>query len=412
MSNEYRNNHYVPVWYQRRFLSPQGPTSKLFYLDLHPPVLYRGRDRSVVHGRSLELKGLKTCFAQSDFYTQRLGAENSRVVEQLFFGEVDSVGKRGVEFLEKFSHFSGGRPEFDKLLRYLSAQKLRTPKGLQWIAESSRNSDRNSILELMVRYHTLFAAIWAECVWQIADASGSSTKFIVSDHPVTVYNRRCGPRSQICRGSSDPPIWWNATHTIFPISLEKVLILTNLSWVRNPYQRETVDRPNSNPLRGALLHINDIQVMRQLDETEVRQINFIIKQRALRYVAASAEEWLYPERHVSKSDWSSFGNGYLLMPDPRSIDLGGDVLVGFQSGPPTGFDSYGRRLGDPEYGTESRSLAEGPALRRFKAEFAQMLGKRRRGRSVRFGTLEEAEDSDEVHRVHLAAQGRLRRTKQ
>ena len=64
---------------------------------------------------------------------------------------------------------------------------------------------------------------------------------------------------------------------MFPLSLDRILILTNLSWVRNPYQSETRLRPNPNPLRSAIFSMLDIQTERRLSEQEVRQINFIIK---------------------------------------------------------------------------------------------------------------------------------------
>lgn len=134
----------------------------------------------------------------------------------------------------------------------------------------------------MVVLRQLHCAIWTECIWTIADCEKSDTKFIVSDHPVTVYNRRCGPRSQWCRGYEDPDISLHGTHTIFPLTLEKLLIFTNLSWVRNPYQSEVAVRPNPNPWRTAMFNFMEVQALRHLTEQEVREINFIIKSRALR----------------------------------------------------------------------------------------------------------------------------------
>ena len=117
--------------------------------------------------------------------------------------------------------------------------------------------------------------------------------------------------------------------------MEKVLILTNLSWVRNPYQSEVGVRPNPNPFRNTMFNVTDIQTLRHLNEKEVREINFIIKSRALRYIGAAREEWLYPERHVTKSDWNRYGHGYLLMPDPRSVAYGGETIIGYQDGTAT-----------------------------------------------------------------------------
>jgi hypothetical protein len=155
----------------------------------------------------------------------------------------------------------------------------------------------------------MHCATWTACVWQIAEATNSPTKFIISDHPVTVYNRGCPPLSKYCRDGNDPDIRLHATHTYFPLSLEKVLVMTNRSWVRNPYQNETGVRPNPRLLRTAIFNLTTIQTGRQLSEDEVLQINSITKRRAYRYIAAAEKEWLYPERHVSTDHWKKLGDG-------------------------------------------------------------------------------------------------------
>ena len=196
----------------------------------------------------------------------------------MFFGVIDYQGRDAVDHFGDFEHMKPGQHEaIQALMLYISTQKLRTPKGLAWLRQRVRTSDKNLLLREMMRLRQLFGAIWFESIWLVADASDSATKFILSDHPVTVYNRRCGPRSQWCRGDNDPDIWLNGTHTMFPLSLDRILILTNLSWVRNPYQSETRLRPNPNPLRSAIFSMLDIQTERRLSEQEVRQINFIIK---------------------------------------------------------------------------------------------------------------------------------------
>jgi hypothetical protein len=42
----------------------------------------------------------------------------------------------------------------------------------------------------------------------------------------------------------------------------------------------------------------DTQFGRELEEDEVLRINYILKRRATRYIAAAEEEWLYPEKRV------------------------------------------------------------------------------------------------------------------
>ena len=410
MSNEYRNNHYVPVWYQKRFALPNQPSNELFYMDLHPKVHFDSKGASHT-ARAVRRLGFKHCFMEPDLYTTKFGAERSTVIEERFFGKIDSAGNNAVEHYSKFAYPWNGENALHDMMMFMSTQKLRTPKGLGWLSEQLKGVNKDELLKQMLRLRQLHCAIWTECVWQIADATKSETKFIISDHPVTVYNRRCGPRSQWCRGFNDPDIRFQATHTLFPLALDKILILTNLSWVRNPYQSEVGVRPNPNPFRSAIFKITDIQTLRHLSEEEVRQINFIIKTPALRYISSGKEEWLYPEKHVSKSQWNVYGDGYLFMPDPRAIHLGGEIMWGNADGTGGAMDEYGRRPWDKDYGVEGRTHQEGNTLYRFKGEFARRYGPYRRGRSFETTRLEDERDTDEFHQYHLGlekSKGRIK----
>ena len=388
MSNTYRNNHYVPIWYQRRFLVPG--TTELLYCDLRPDTF---RDPRGVPHKTDEIRrfGFRKGFAQSDLYTQFFRAQPRTEIEEKFFGEIDHKGHEAVDYFAGFSHPWDGTQLYNELILYMSTQKLRTPKGLGWLQNFSANL-RLPVLDVMVRLRSLFCAIWTECIWSIASAEQSATKLIVSDHPITVYNRRFGPRSSACRGFDDPDIRQHATHTIFPLSYDKVLILTNRSWVQNPYQKESGVRPNPRMMRNALFNLLDIQTLRMLTEQEVREMNFIIKSRALRYVAAPNPDWLYPEKYVSKADWHDFGQGYLFMPDPRSAHYGGETVMTFTGGRTIAVDEYGRHPGEPGYSGGRSNPGPGPdwnSYHRFQGEFSRLFGTERRGRSCRGVRLDE-----------------------
>jgi hypothetical protein len=160
--------------------------------------------------------------------------------------------------------------------------------------------------------------------------------------------------------------------------------------MQNPYQSETNMRPNPEMIRGALHYLLDIQTLRMLTEAEVRQINFIIKSRALRYVAAANREWLYPEQHVDKSEWRNFGQGYLLMPDPRTAHYGGTTVMSFKDGRSLAVDEYGRHPGQSGYSGDRR--APGPdwhSYHRFQGEFSRLFGPDRRGRACRMMKIDE-----------------------
>src|SRR5690349_3859163 len=90
-------NHYVPRWYQRRFL-PQGVGErKLFYLDLQPEQIRRP-DGSTYFRETCRRLGPDSCFAQNHLYTMFFGERASDVIEQRFFGEIDSDGAKAADF--------------------------------------------------------------------------------------------------------------------------------------------------------------------------------------------------------------------------------------------------------------------------------------------------------------------------
>lgn len=408
MSREYVNNHYVPQWYQKRFI-PHGQTdNELFYRNLKPTPFIDSQGVSRP-SRAVKKQGTRLCFKEDDLYARWFNGVKYTDIEQIFFGNIDNYGRKAVDFFAKYDHQN---PNWDgkmfrALMLYMSTQKLRTPKGLGWLAGQVGSDDKNTVLRYMMQLRQLYGSIWTECVWQIANADQSNTKFIISDHPITVYNRFLGPRNRQCRGLNDPDITLHASHTLFPLSLDKVLILTNLSWVRNPYQSGVGQRPNPNPLRPAIFKYLDIQTHRNLSEQEVREINFIIKSRAFQYIAAGREEWLYPE-FVLKSDWNKYGNGFLLMPDPRGVSYQSETTICFKDNAYDAFDEYGRKPWEQGYSGHDKSVGDDFAtFQRFKGDFAYLFGPKRRGRAASFSRdLDNGEDSADDYRYNLSKASR------
>ena len=207
--------------------------------------------------------------------------------------------------------------------------------------------------------------------------------FDVFGRRYTASNRDCFPLSDWCRNGRDPDIWLEGSHTLFPLSFDKILILTNLSWVRNPYGKATRPRPNPNPMRPAMFNFIAIQIDRHLSEIEVNEINYIIKRRALRYIAAAQEDWLYPERQISTDHWRKLGDGYLLMPDPRSVTFSREIIIGYDNKRSDAFDEYGRKPWQKDYNNDAQADREWRSFHRFKGEFSRLFGPKRRGLLLR-----------------------------
>src|SRR6185503_19899698 len=103
MSNEYRNNHYVPAWNQDRFLPANQADRELYYLDLNPSTFLD--PRGVAHPqRAVKRQGFRKCFSQIDLYTARFGNQMSIEIEKQFFGDIDRKGHKAVDYFENFAH--------------------------------------------------------------------------------------------------------------------------------------------------------------------------------------------------------------------------------------------------------------------------------------------------------------------
>jgi len=403
-SKSYRHNHYVPQWYQRRFMLPGQKQKELFRLKLKPKT-FIGPDGVQRNENPEGLKPTKKLFYQEDLYTTEVYGITNTEIEQYFFGPIDNLGKRAIELLCGIEPRGSELPDFTDLLIFLCTQRLRTPKGLSWLAHKIASHERKELLVHLQRYQKAFGAIWTECVWQIVDARNSATKFIVSDNPITIYNRQCPPGTPLCGEIEDPDIRLTGTHTIYPLSLKKALILTNLSWVRNPYESAETVRPNPSLFRDAIFMWTKIQTDRLLNEEEVLQMNYILKSRASDHIAAARPEWLYPERRLKDIQWDRFGNGYLLMPDPRLVNFGGQILIGFKDGGSTGYDEYGHRPWDKDYNDEDRSTSEKETFYRFQGEYSRLFGPKLRGRTLEHWRTEREEVSENLHQAYLAQEG-------
>jgi hypothetical protein len=274
-ANIYKENHYVPCWYQERFLPESG--QRVFrYLDLEPEK-FRDPKGIIRTKTALRRWGAVNCFKETDLYTVKYGRFESTEIEQFFFGKVDREGKKAVEFFSTYNDFNdfarGESPSamFNALVNYMSVQKFRTPKGLKYLSALINVTDKNTLLIEMQRLQNMHCAIWTESVWALVDANSTPTKFLITDHPVTVYNRGIFPDSELCRKFTDPDFRMNGTHTLFPLSPTRILILTNLSWARNPYGKAQKPRPNPRVFRTAMFNFTAIHTGRKLDEVEVNR---------------------------------------------------------------------------------------------------------------------------------------------
>lgn len=400
----YVSHHYVPQWYQKNFI-PKGK-NKIYYLDLTPdmikdsfgkPVMKEGK---YLYRENLLHWGPKRCFCIDHLYSVVINGQKSSDVEKIFFGRIDDRGKKAVEYFKCFSHPSV-EPEFlDDFLSYLSTQKLRTPKGLSDFKGKVNVSSNNELMSKLQIYKNIHCAIWQESVWAICETKGDDIGFLLSDHPVTVYNQGAFPSSSHCIGDSDPLITQLATHTLFPLSYNKILIITNLSWARNPYQKPLKLRPNPKMMRDSFFNFLSVQTGRVLDEDEVIRINYIIKKRAKRYLAAHDKTWLYPESKIKNIRWDKISENHFLMPEPRVMQFSAGVVFGKENGNFESFDMYGRKLRSSKISLHHEDV-EYLAFQTFQAEYARIWGAYMRGKNFEGCRISKTMDEIKHHKERV-----------
>lgn len=334
-------NHYVPVWYQKGFVSVDPP--RLYYLDLNPePAEQRRCARS-----EIPKCAPKRCFWSHDLYTTLFfGAPNDEI-ERFLFGTIDNDGAVAVRAVVN------GDPRavhdsFQNFFAYIDAQKIRTPKGLDWIRARYGKIDQLNLMLEMQALRQMHCTMWLEAVREVVSAEDSDVKFIVSDHPVTIYNARCAPNAVESRYPDDPPIELIGSQTIFALNSSHCLILTNLEYAKDPSGVDLL-RSRQNPRHfGTTLARTDAWIRtRKLSGNEVVAINHVLKSRARRYIAAAEEAWLYPER-AGPFEWREISK--ILLPPERELwHFGGEIIVGYQDGTSSFQDAFGRTSPANEY---------------------------------------------------------------
>ncbi len=332
-----RKNHYVPIWYQKRFL-PVGEKT-LFYLNLNPDqkTLPNGR---VVRMNDCYQWGPKNCFVQRDLYTTMFFGMPNDDIEKYLFGSIDTDGSIALQAVlandyKKLHKF------FLKFFEYLDAQKLRTPKGLDWIKSHYQKLTQVELMHEMQHLRRMHCTMWVEGVREIVSAEDSSIKFIITDQPVTIFNPACPPNSIQCKYPNDPSIVLKASQTIFPLDLDHCLILTNLEYARSPDSVDMLSKRTHARYFGETLARWDTMIRtRKLNEEEVTTINFILKHRARKFIGAAQKEWLFPE-NKTKIPWLEMGQ-VLLPPNNELHHFGGEILVGYENGATQYQDEFGR----------------------------------------------------------------------
>ncbi len=329
-----KNNHYIPQWHQKGFMNDRD--DQICYLTR--------REFSLPNGEVKEKIFKKWYTPAQQFYGEHLystffGEDVSDDIERKFFGPIDDNGSKAIRaFLTDDQ--AEWHNNFNDFFIYLDAQKLRTPKGLDWIRSKYNELNQLQLMTEMQLLRSIHCTLWAEGVRELVSAENSDVKFVLSDHPITIYNYACPPDSELCNYPNDPDIALKGSQTIFPLDKNRCLILTNIEYARDPENVNPLEL-RTNPARMRHSMVNTIEFIntRKLTADEVTKINYIIKSRAKVSVAAGKEDWLYPERSVT-CDWTDLR--HVLLPPKEGVIFGGEIYAQFEDGTVHYQDEFGR----------------------------------------------------------------------
>lgn len=296
-------------------------------------------DGRLIRGRSVFDAPPKRCFYQTDLYSTFFGAAVNDEIERRLFGDIDTRGADAVRAFEATDP-AAWHEHLGAFFEYLDIQKLRTPKGLAWLKGQYPALDQNELMREMLGIRMLHTTIWAQCVREVVSAEDSDVKFIVTDHPVTIYNHALPPSAPQCVYPNDPSIALKASQTLFPLSRNHCLILTNLEYAKDPSAAPTEKRTFARNFRPSLVRTDKFIRIRRLMSLEVARINRVLKARARRYVAAGRREWLQPEGSAVGS-WVELA-ATLLPPSSQLWGFGGEIFVGYRDGSVRYQDAFGR----------------------------------------------------------------------
>lgn len=337
-----KDNHYIPQWYQKGFMCDRD--NQLCHLTRMEFPLPNG---------GLKVKTFQKWYTPAQrFYGEHLystffGEEVNDDIERKLFGPIDDNGSKAVRaFLTDDQ--TEWHHNFEDFFTYLDAQKLRTPKGLDWIRSKYPKLNQLQLMIEMQSLRTMHCTLWAEGVRELVSSENSDIKFIVSDHPITVYNYACPPDSEFCEYSNDPDIALKGSQTIFPLNKNRCLILTNLEYAQDPENANPLEqRTNATRMRQSMVNSIEFINTRKLTADDVTKINHIIKSRAKASVAAGKEDWLYPERDIT-CDWAELRH-VLLPPENELYRYGGEMYAHFKDGTVHYQDAFGRTTPPNEY---------------------------------------------------------------
>lgn len=373
-SNVSKNHHYVPQWYQKLFL-PQG-CGEFFVLDKHPNLWVTdklGKRRRIKSPKSEFRSGTNALFSQENFHSVKLPGHPPDIVETHLFGPLDNMGSKAIKGLLEWPetrHFGTRFQVWESYpykpdevilgaLDFIDIQRSRTRKGLCQIEEKYKpilpSIDNTKLMALLERHRRINCTVWSECIWEIFRSEPGAPPFILSETPINIYNSKCFPLSHHCRFPSEPNPFWQGSRVIYPLSPNRLLVLSHPEWVDDPAsKRAKIERRNARVFEGSIIKWDShIANYRSLDVQSVTAINWAIKALSPRLIASAERSALYPENFIKKPNWPEIDR--LFHPEFKTAHSKSSMLARFNDGSIYSNNAFGEEVHVPSPTARSRS---------------------------------------------------------
>lgn len=355
-------HHYVPQWYQRRFL-PKGK-GEFFVLDKTPIrsiLCGDGQVRALQKPKRIRQSGTNELFQEENFYSLSFPLVTKDILEKTLFGTLDDLGSIGNAMLLEWPtttphpdsdcypfQFGDPNKQILNLIKFIDAQKSRTPRGIDSLKTKLSqygysDIDNNLAMSLFIKRRHDNCTVWLESLWEIFSTPSLEHRFLLSDEPVLFYNMDCFPASKECSYPFEPHPFWRGTRVIYPLSPYKLLLLSHKEHVDQPSRLKAKRmRQNARIYGDTIFGFTEIENSRTLTADEVLAINHAIKIRATRFVASPIQDDLFPEDSLKPIRWSSLDD--IFHSEYKTYHTDSTIHLGYSDGREESFNAFGEEI--------------------------------------------------------------------
>lgn len=114
-------------------------------------------------------------FQQRDLYSTFFGTSTNDEIERRLFGDINTRGSNAIRAFAR-ADVGAWHRNFQTLFEYIDVQRIRTPRGLDWLKDQYPALTQNDLMFEMQGIRMMHCTIWSE-VREIVSAEDADVKF-------------------------------------------------------------------------------------------------------------------------------------------------------------------------------------------------------------------------------------------